>query len=226
MKNSVYAFAIICAFEISPSVLLNAQVSSMVDNNMASSFNHLFLNDKQSCEICHIAQKAQKSTAPLLWNQQLKDTSYALYSSSNSIQGINGVVAPMGISKICLSCHDGLISSPIINKQLEEKTLMTYKRGLADLGTGLDKHHPISIDYEAARDEGRVELRDTTDVYATSYDFASGIYVPGTTKTIGSLLVNGKVECTSCHGMHKYASSSNLRMSNRGSLLCLACHVR
>ena len=96
----------------------------------------------------------------------------------------------------CLSCHDGTFS----------------KYQYATIGSGVWNHtesigltHPIGGDYGKAVAKGRYR-------HATSLN-----------KKIR--LFNGKMGCGSCHNLYS-TIPKKLVMSNRGSALCLECHIK
>ena len=109
------------------------------------------------------------------------------------------------------------------------QTATNYLTGGANFGTDLSNDHPISIDYAAALAGGYGGLRQTTYLYSTwdtTLNAGAGGYA-ATTRAVSTMLdANGKVQCTSCHGAHANSRGYQLRMSNRGSALCLACHSK
>lgn len=104
-------------------------------------------------------------------------------------------------SAACLSCHDGSVATGVFN------------RGGGAVGfQTASMNHPVGIDYRLAMSR-RSDLRD-------EHSTASASRVAP-----GELLVNGRVECSSCHDYHHNGGyGSNLRISNNGSSLCLTCH--
>ena len=81
----------------------------------------------------------------------------------------------------------------------------------------MEKQHPYAVDYEAARAKGKVPLRPSTD--------ASGF--GGT--VAADLLLEGKVECVSCHIPHEEEATTLhrlrvLKSEPTEAKLCLACH--
>ena len=66
--------------------------------------------------------------------------------------------------------------------------------------------HPVSIDYARAR------LHDPMR------------YKPATA-AVTALLVDGKVECTSCHVSHDDQTDQRYRLRMDENALCLTCHV-
>lgn len=104
-------------------------------------------------------------------------------------------------SATCLSCHDGAVATGVHN------------HGGAALAFGVSSmNHPVGIEYRFAAN-ARGDLRDERNLALASQ------------VTPGDLLVDGRVECTSCHDHHhEGVGQSHLRVWNTGSSLCLTCH--
>ncbi len=122
-----------------------------------------------------------------------------------------------GISKLCFTCHDGTVAGFTHSGQYEAVT--TSPDGI---------NHPVSVLYRAdSLGNNRLYNPNTTQ---------SGL--GGT--IMEDMLVNGRVECTSCHDAHfsayktscrscppvknGAANSGSLWISNDKSALCLTCH--
>lgn len=169
------------------------------------------------CIFCHAPHHAS-SEGPL-WNHQMPVTGYTPYSSS-TLKATVG--QPTGSSKLCLSCHDGTVALDSYGGNIppaNTENLWTFDQNKAiggASGTDLSDDHPISIDYTSGH----------LDVGVTG-----GLYDPSTTNsTLGGtitedLLLNNRVECSSCHDVHnKYGGTYLLKISNTASGLCLTCH--
>ncbi|HXG57533.1 MAG TPA: cytochrome c3 family protein [Thermoanaerobaculia bacterium] len=70
----------------------------------------------------------------------------------------------------------------------------------------------MEISYENSFLEGRGSLRAPSSPSGLGGSIES------------DLLVDGRIECTSCHNPHATETRSMLRIDNTGSRLCLACH--
>ncbi|WP_373070319.1 cytochrome c3 family protein [Sulfurimonas sp.] len=111
---------------------------------------------------------------------------------------------PDSVSLVCLGCHDGVNA---LN--------MAIGNG-RNIGNFMEGSHPVSIEYI----EGIAGLRPKTDAVTA---------IRGA-KTVNDLLVNGKVECISCHDKYGIKDGDPspykryLRNENKGSALCYACH--
>lgn len=167
----------------------------------------------QICIVCHTPHNANSNSIPL-WNHKLSTQTYTLYNSST----LNATLGqPSDSSKACLSCHDGTVALDAFG----ENAGSTFLSGSEVVGTDLGNDHPVSFLYDAAlvtSDGGG--LRDT----------ATAVPVLGAGKTIDTgMLVNHKVECSSCHDVHAGKGNSGttdnlLLVDNAGSALCLVCH--
>ena len=96
-------------------------------------------------------------------------------------------------SRLCLSCHDGVIAS---DRMPKDRSLLTM--GQID--------HPVEISYVAAYLNNREEL------------------LPPSLVDRRLRLVNGKVECITCHVASP--ERSYLAMQNGRDQLCTSCHVK
>ena len=76
-------------------------------------------------------------------------------------------------------------------------------------GADLSNDHPISVTYDVTQDP---------DFMAKASVEATGIRFYGTGVD--------QIECSSCHDVHDPDLSPFLRISNAGSALCLACHIK
>jgi hypothetical protein len=157
------------------------------------------------CSSCHTAHSALSTDAPL-WNHTLTTQTFTLYSSSTLD---NTISQPSGVSKACLSCHDGVTAINSVGGSLignnGNPLIMT---GDAVIGTDLSNDHPVSIVYDNTVDTG---LRSPSEV-ATA-----GLRLYGTgTKT---------VECGSCHDPHKPGIAGLFFRPYTGyDTNCLVCH--
>lgn len=130
---------------------------------------------------------------------------------------------PGGVSKLCLSCHDGSVavneygfacgdlrSSGVRKGDTPAFIQCQYKIGE---GGDLTNHHPIGFTYQ--------------DVSTVDDEIASAAAVIGNYQ-IGDLLWAGKMECTTCHDVHntKNQGEKFLWISDHDSNLCLTCHLK
>lgn len=164
------------------------------------------------CTFCHAPHSGIGGVTPL-WNQTLSLQSYTPYTSTTYKQ--QGNVQPiMGkSSSLCLSCHDGTVAvgqSAAYGKIPVNGTM----NNMDIFGTNLSGSHPFSL---------VLPIKDSPDLQASLA--ASG----ATADPIGAVkLVNGNIECTSCHNPHvqgidTVAQNFLVRDSSNGQM-CLACH--
>ena len=161
------------------------------------------------CEVCHTPHNAD-TTAGLgapLWDHEVTTQTYTLYTSTT----LDGTVGqPTGVSKLCLSCHDGSVAIDSFGGTTGTTFMGTYAPN-ANFGTDLSNDHPISIDYNVAD----IGLNPITD--------PSGLPAGGDIDA--DMLFAGNVECASCHDVHRDVEIDNLLVKdNAASALCLTCH--
>ena len=163
-----------------------------------------------NCSVCHAAgRKSGAGVRRDLLNAE-EGTVFTPYSSSTLDAQVG---QPDGPSKLCLSCHDGTVARDNVGGIALS---FSFSSDRANLGRDLSDDHPVSFVYDAdlaARDGGLV------DPTTTQSGLGGTIY--------HDLLVDGKMECTSCHDVHSHLSSRGLlRKPNKLSSLCLTCHIK
>lgn len=194
------------------------------------------------CSTCHAAHHTDVNQIAPLWVHATSTATFIPYSSP-TMQAIPG--QPAGVSLACLSCHDGTVA---INQSISgiSGTAEFIDPG-AQIGPDLHNTHPISFDYTTvlATSDGGLEnpatykigdpkprLTVSTPPVPLSW---SGTSLTG--KTIKqAMLVGDKMECSSCHDIHRIVGSSptsgilakisGVDSDLRGSLLCRTCHVK
>ena len=198
------------------------------------------------CIFCHAPHHAYKLGDPgaldyyPLWNHAVTTLTFTGYSNTdpaapivpNDIAsqlnaGIEGQIPgqPGGISKLCLSCHDGSLAvaqygfapSSSIGSATGPRATPASRIYIGGGGL-LTNHHPIGFDYAGVIAAGDDEIRTT------------GNPMIGSTRglTIEQVLYGGKVECGSCHDVHntKNDGAKLLWVEDTGSALCLSCHAK
>lgn len=204
--------------------------------------------EDEICIYCHTPHHANPDPggAPL-WNRALTNTFYDTYvSPTGTMQATVG--QPNGISKLCLSCHDGTTAIDAYGNNLPgaAHTLhdLSPESGIhfsdtgANLDTNLANDHPISFVYDSSLSVADTGLFDPIIKFSGIGDVPANpgldpsitvVSIPGSgsTNTIAAdmLDVNSQVQCTSCHDVHnKYGWDALLVKNNTGSNLCLTCH--
>lgn len=138
---------------------------------------------------------------------------------------------PGGVSRLCLSCHDGSVATNsygtttmnadstgsndvFINGSGATFSNNQYTIGDSYLGGhGLANHHPIGFNYADAANSD-VEIKGATEAVLGD-------------KPVAAVLWNNNMECTTCHDVHDSDNGTAekfLWISDTKSALCLACH--
>jgi predicted CXXCH cytochrome family protein len=164
-----------------------------------------------SCTYCHVPHSGNGNMVPL-WNQKLSTASYTTYTSTTYKQQANATMPLGSDSGLCMSCHDGTVAPG--DTVLFGTLTMQGKMAAQDtFGTTLLNSHPFSL---------VLPIQDNIDLVAT--------LVQGKTAdpTGAVQLIQGNVECTSCHNPHvqstdKLSPNFLVRDSSMGQL-CFACH--
>jgi predicted CXXCH cytochrome family protein len=177
---------------------------------------YLWNESGEICKPCHTPHNTKPLPAPL-WNHELPTTTYTMYDSTHSPTLHADVRSqPSGLSKICLSCHDGTVALENYG-EITEGTIFLFGDPL--IGTDLSNDHPISFVYDTSLAIEDGELYDPTAKL-------SGLM--GSSGTIAEdLLFDGMLECSSCHDVHNTKAVPGTKLllkDNTGSAFCLTCH--
>jgi predicted CXXCH cytochrome family protein len=120
------------------------------------------------------------------------------------------------MSKICLSCHDGIVAPETYGHNAGGAA---HPFGKDLMGTIGNKNHPISFIYDTA-----LSLKER-DLYDPSTKLSG---LSGSTGTISAdMLFSNRMECSSCHDVHNTKAVPGTKLlvkDNAGSALCLTCH--
>ncbi len=210
MKRNHWFFGIFLGLAAAAGV--SAQVPLSVVNsahNLSSSGPGVVRSssEQQVCIFCHTPHHASP-TQPL-WNRRVLPQAYKPYAST-SLQAKPG--QPTGTSKLCLSCHDGMIALGNIVSRNQPITMaqgMTVMpAGKGNLGTDLSDDHPISFRYDTTLLSKNAKLKDPRGL-------------PERVR----LDSNAELQCTSCHDAHDNSFGKFLVMGNANSELCATCHI-
>ena len=155
------------------------------------------------CVFCHTGHNANPSRG--LWNRELPGVTYQPYASS-TLKAAPG--QPTGSSRLCLSCHDGLLALGTLRVPPKGSTFTLGRlTGATSLGTDLSGNHPVSFVYDSALAARHGELADPLGL------------PPGI-----RLDQQRQLQCTSCHDAHDDRQPNFLRMETRSGAMCTACH--
>lgn len=170
------------------------------------------------CIACHAPHNTDVSTtdAPL-WNHTLSNQSYTLYSSATMDATLT---QPGGLSKLCLSCHDGTVAVDSFGGVTGSEVVP----GNSNLGASLKDDHPIGFVYNTALSSTDGSLHDPSSKQVT---IGSGSQTKaGSIQQV--LLFNDRLECSSCHDVHNTFTTDGgaalVKVTQAGSNLCLSCH--
>jgi predicted CXXCH cytochrome family protein len=121
---------------------------------------------------------------------------------------------PGGISKLCLSCHDGSVAPNAYGGNTGGTKFAAGEKHTIGFGGELSNHHPIAFLYaDAAASDDEIANPDT--------ELFTGV-------TIGEMLWEGKMECGTCHDVHNTKNDGEkfLWKSDDNSAFCLTCHLK
>lgn len=198
---------------LSLAFLLTAGMAQAAVSGSAHDFSAAGWNSSgEICVVCHTPHDSEITVADApLWNHAVTAVAtYTLYTSATLDATLS---QPTGVSKLCLSCHDGTVAVDSFGGATGTTFIGSVGTGSADIGTTLVNDHPVSFNYDAAQalDAG---IRDSTTVVA-------GI------GTIADMMFSGSMQCATCHDVHNTDSNASLlRIDNAGSALCLTCHAK
>lgn len=196
------------------------------------------------CVYCHAPHNTVKAADAAgiaytpLWNHAVTNQTYVMYSNgtelpndlahqSQAMQLLAGKNRPGGVSRLCLSCHDGTVSTNAYgwygatSTDKGSKYITAGSPFLIGGAGDLSNHHPIGFSYDAAQaNDGGLAVSSTP--LTGNGAFAS--------KTIKQLLWNGNMECTTCHDVHNTGNATDadkfLWKADNQSAFCLTCHLK
>ena len=186
------------------------------------------------CVVCHTPHNANVGAEDgPLWNRTLTTATYTMYAGGNVGSDLNHTMGTTvsGISKLCLSCHDGTIALDAFGGAAGTASL-----GMEDLfparniggavvgGTTADlgNDHPVSfaLDATAISADGKITALGSLQTLSAT---GTSIQLFG-----GS---NDTIECATCHDVHDDQGNNFLlrvpqSVADGGtpSGLCLTCH--
>jgi predicted CXXCH cytochrome family protein len=189
--------------------LFIAGAASAGVENSVHDFRAEITSNSELCGYCHVphAADATVTDAPL-WDHDLSSKVYTPYSSGTMGTAMSGNAATWGISRLCVSCHDGVTAVDSYGGGAATTTILDVPAWISvganySEGVNLDisQEHPVSVPAS-----GDALVKDPPDDTRTAF-------------------FGGNVECASCHDVHDQAGTSFLLvMDNAGSAMCLSCH--
>jgi predicted CXXCH cytochrome family protein len=169
----------------------------------------------QICGVCHTPHNGNQAVANApLWDHTLTSATYTIYSQAATDATMPAGTGITGISRLCLSCHDGSVA-------VTGTTFINSIDPTANVGLDLSNDHPIGFTYNTALAGVDLELEDPATKVS---GLAGGGFITG------DLLFSDILECASCHDVHNGGNAPTntklLRLSLTGSALCLTCHKK
>lgn len=172
---------------------------------------------QEVCVFCHTPHQPTGVTTDPLWNHTVTSTaSFGVYASPTLQAAPTDIGGTATVSLLCMSCHDGtvglgsLYNEPNLEGGEETPTnVATVIFGHGLVGTDLTNDHPVNFLYDTALATADGELVD-----------------PASSPTVESWLIDGTVQCSSCHDVHDPTYRPFLRAPRAQSALCITCHVK
>jgi hypothetical protein len=204
----------VCALVLAQSfATAQAPADVMGMHNLSpSSGASVYSQGSLGCTFCHAPHSGLGANTPL-WNQTLSKATYTPYTSTTYIEQGNTQPTLGVTSSLCLSCHDGTVA---VGQSAAYGTLpVTGSMNSVDsFGTNLSGSHPFSL---------ILPMKDASNLVASLVSQGKTADPTGAVK-----LINGNIECTSCHNPHvqgtdRIAQNFLVRDSSSGQM-CLACH--
>ena len=188
-------------------------------------------SEDEICVFCHTPHGANADTVARgpLWNREFTTSTYTRYSSSSIDSTIQD---PNGVSKLCLSCHDGTIAiGSVRNVRTQRTTISMTGTGAGgtmpagagvntgftrNLGRDLTNDHPISLTYNSALVNADTEMRSPTQdpIRVRGMNPRPGIQnIHLQPVNMSNPTTNtGQVQCISCHDPHiRDTTQSNIK---------------
>ena len=179
------------------------------------------------CTVCHEMHNSDPSKLIPLWGHQtsISAGSFQLYQSPTIGYTPS---QPSGATLACLSCHDGVTA---INSYggTTNGAAVFMTNSLTILGTDLSLNHPVSFSYTTAQANDPY-LRSPSDT-ADSTNRTGVAAFSGVSLNKAMLGNNGRMECSSCHDIHRQRGRSmysGVYVVNSAAYgdLCLMCHIK
>ena len=131
-------------FGVTLGLVLVAGLAGAQITGSAHDFSAAGLGNDEICQPCHTPHNASTALPVVLWNHAVTTTeTYTLYSSP-TMNAQTG--QPDGVSRACLSCHDGTVALDSFGGS----TGTNFIGGGANFGTDLTNDHPVSFTYNNA----------------------------------------------------------------------------
>jgi predicted CXXCH cytochrome family protein len=193
---------------ISMALLLSANIASGGLVGSVHDFSSEGWSGGEICAPCHTPHNADTSAGGPLWDHEIDNsTAYTTYASPTLV---GTPEQPRAITKLCLSCHDGVVAIDSFGGT----TGSVFISGTANLKTDLSDDHPVSILWEHQK-------IFTAPICGNCHNFID----PNWVRILP--FPDEFVECVTCHDVHDNTGFPQLlRITMSGSELCLYCHEK
>jgi hypothetical protein len=217
-----------------PSLVLGGIKGSKHDLSITGGGSVKAVDEKQICIFCHTPHNSQPAYP--LWNHEISAvTNYKHYISDTLQSYTNEAEAPPidGISKLCLSCHDGTVGVGSVSSRSDEILLelspcIDASGKLIEaidctgyIGTDLSGGHPVSIVFDEALKIKREQATELCPLNWPIIDSDVKLY-----PTNGPGLRG--VQCSSCHDPHTNKATSGwppFWQKAEHDMVCEVCHI-
>lgn len=193
-------------------------------------------SEQRICAFCHTPHHSYDPSAydyMPLWSHDLTQQNFIPYRSVTLEPETLGVIDPLiGPSRLCMSCHDGIIAADRHYSSFEPGTRILTGDGFDGMAIGasgdLTNDHPIGFDYTKVAGANGANGTDRRIFAADATRAFNGN--PGV--LIQDQLYNGTImTCATCHDVHNKDNTNGSGTGNyfvlapqRDSQLCLSCH--
>ena len=207
----IVAWVLVAGLGFAQTTTPNPDVLGMHNLSLVSGAS-VYSQGSLGCTFCHAPHSGLGGVTPL-WNQKLSTKSYVPYTSTTDPNQGNTQPTLGVTSSLCLSCHDGTVGVGQSAAYGQLPTTGTMNN-MDSFGTTLTGSHPFSL---------VLPMKDASNLVASLVSQGKTADPTGAVS-----LINGNIECTSCHSPHiqnidKIAQQFLVRDSSSGQM-CLACH--
>lgn len=250
--KGIIAVAIVVAMscflvELSEAVPTNGVANTVHNLSISGTTQFKSTNEQEICVFCHIPHNANlANNKKFLWSRNDPDTTtFALYTASSTLDFDASGITLSEISKMCMSCHDGVTA---LNSMANGRgaTINLVASRIGDVynpdvlgiwgpnigggdvdggilqGSDLTNDHPVSFEYRSSYDNGDMTIKMPVGDWNGSMVGELPLWDNGDGKK--------RVECVTCHDPHiRYDGAyveykPFLRKGNASSALCFTCH--
>ncbi|MCX6996595.1 MAG: cytochrome C [Kiritimatiellaeota bacterium] len=183
------------------------------------------------CGVCHSMHNTDPNKLVPLWNHETSASVFTMYSSATLNATMDG--QPTGVTLACLSCHDGVTAINAYGGSTNGAATNISSSAQGYVGLNLTLNHPVSFDYRTAISGGDALIRSPDATPYPTTGITSNQASLAAYSTLNKAMLGNKyrMECTSCHDVHKQrggsgSSSILLVQSSAYGDLCLMCHIK